>query len=238
MAQLLPRTVACCELRGDLPDSVLHPSEAEVIAGAVERRRREFATVRGCARWALAALGHPPVPLLPGPAGAPRWPAGTTGSMTHCDGYRAAAVARARETASIGIDAEPAHPLPPDVVDMVVLPAEQAALAALRHVDPATPWDRLLFSCKEAVYKAWYPLTRSWLGFDQVAVIVDPQARRFTARLLGPAIRLGDRRLTVLRGRYAVARSLVLAAVTVPAPGVGTAARLSPGAPSTGGPAC
>lgn len=78
------------------------------------RRQREFATARSCARTALARLGVPPVPVLASPRGAPRWPAGVVGSITHCDGYRAAAVAYTRDVVSLGIDAEPDEPLPND----------------------------------------------------------------------------------------------------------------------------
>ncbi|WP_158717200.1 4'-phosphopantetheinyl transferase family protein [Streptomyces sp. NRRL F-4474] len=80
------------------------------LRAAVAARRREFATVRRCARQSLAALGIPPMPLLPGERGAPLWPRGTVGSMTHCLGYRAAAAARADEITALGIDAEPHQP--------------------------------------------------------------------------------------------------------------------------------
>jgi 4'-phosphopantetheinyl transferase EntD len=38
-------------------------------------------------------------------------------------------------------------------------------LAALVHAFPVTHWGRLLFSAKEAIYKAWYPLAGRWPGF-------------------------------------------------------------------------
>ncbi|WP_423832395.1 hypothetical protein [Streptomyces manipurensis] len=72
------------------------------------RRRAQFATARACARRALAGLGREPVALLPGPGGAPQWPSGVVGSITHCEGYRAAVAAPAGVVAALGIDAEPA----------------------------------------------------------------------------------------------------------------------------------
>ena len=112
LEQILPPAVAVVETFGDLPGATLFPEEEAAIARAVPKRRREFATGRGCARAALNRLGEPPVPILRGPQGAPLWPAGVVGSITHCDGYRAAAVARTSDIATVGLDAEPDKPLP------------------------------------------------------------------------------------------------------------------------------
>jgi 4'-phosphopantetheinyl transferase EntD len=105
--RLLPSEVAYVEAFGDLPDVKLFPEEETLIARAVGKRRREFTTARSCARSALAALGVAPMPILPGERGAPQWPPGFVGSITHCAGYRAAAVARSRDVLTIGVDAEP-----------------------------------------------------------------------------------------------------------------------------------
>ncbi|PZS40918.1 MAG: 4'-phosphopantetheinyl transferase, partial [Pseudonocardiales bacterium] len=91
--KILPDGVASVEAFRDPPDAVLYPGEAELITRAVDKRRREFRTVRHCARQALRQLGLPPAPVLRGERGEPKWPAGVVGSMTHCAGYRAAAVA-------------------------------------------------------------------------------------------------------------------------------------------------
>jgi 4'-phosphopantetheinyl transferase EntD len=183
--RLLPASAVGFELFADEPVE-LFPEEEAAIARAVDKRRREFTSVRACARKALAALGRPPAPLVPGERGAPRWPDGIVGSMTHCDGYRACVLARAADFASIGIDAEPNLPLPEGVQEMVCLAAERAHLTALADTSPGTCWDRLLFSAKESVYKAWFPLTRSWLGFEDASIEFSPDGG-FTARILIPA---------------------------------------------------
>jgi 4'-phosphopantetheinyl transferase EntD len=125
--EILPATVASTEMFEDPPDVRLFPEEEAVLARAVGKRRREFATARACARDALARLGLPPAPILPGERGAPRWPQGITGSITHCAGYRAAAVAWASSILTIGVDAEPDNVLPGGVLDAVSLPAERPA---------------------------------------------------------------------------------------------------------------
>src|SRR5579871_596831 len=160
LGAILPAGVALAEEFGppeENPD--LLPPELDAIATAAPKRRREFAAVRSCARRALAELGLPPAPVLPGPSGEPAWPPGVVGSMTHCQGYRACALGRAAEFAAIGIDAEPHAPLPDGVLAMVTSDAERAALAELAGAAPETCWDRILFCAKEAVYKAWFPVT-------------------------------------------------------------------------------
>jgi 4'-phosphopantetheinyl transferase EntD len=218
LKEIVPSRVACAEAFGDARDAVLFPAEEAVVAGAVPMRRREFATARFCARRALAELGVAPAPLLPGPRGAPSWPAGVVGSITHCAGYRASAVASRARMVTVGIDAEPDAPLPPGVLDVVASAEERAWVRTLSRTDPRVCWDRLLFSVKESVFKAWYPLARSWLGFEQAHVTVDPARNRFAARLLVPGPRLDGRELAGFAGRWVVRNGLVLTAVTLAAP--------------------
>ncbi|MER5732693.1 4'-phosphopantetheinyl transferase superfamily protein [Streptomyces sp. NPDC002138] len=182
---LLPPGVASSEAFDDAAPAPLFPAEAALVAGRRARRRHQFATARACARHCLADLGHAPVPLLPGPGGAPAWPAGVVGSITHCDGYRAAVADHSGRTSALGIDAEPAGPLPPGVLGLITSPAERAHLATLTAADPATPWERLFFSAKEAVYKAWYPATGTWLGFRQATLTLSPTGT-FTCTLHPP----------------------------------------------------
>jgi len=197
---------------------VLFPEELAVVATASQRRRREFATARGCAHAALARLGLPPAAILPDRAGAPVWPKGVVGSITHCSGYRAAAVAPAAQVAAVGLDAEPNRPLRTDgMLDVIAREPERARLARLAALVPEVCWDKLLFSTKEAVYKAWYPLARSWLGFKAADVVFDPEGGTFTARLLVPGPPVGGSLLTTLSGRWLAGRGLLLAAVVIPA---------------------
>ncbi|MDQ1294432.1 MAG: hypothetical protein QG608_2315 [Actinomycetota bacterium] len=193
----------------------LDPAEAAVVARAVPRRQHEFATVRRCARRAMAALGQPAVPLLPGHRGAPQWPDGLVGSMTHCDGYRAAAVARRGLVRSVGIDAEPNLPLPDGVLDTISSPAERTWISDLLRERPEVRWDRLLFSAKESVFKAWYPRTGRELEFDEAVVQVDPDAHTFTARLLVPSPVLEGRRVDTFEGRWVCRDGLIVTAVTI-----------------------
>jgi 4'-phosphopantetheinyl transferase EntD len=210
--RILPPWVMVAEMSGDVPDDTLFPEEEPLIARAVEKRRREFVTGRHCARKALARLGVPSRPILRGDRGAPQWPSGTIGSITHCAGYRAAAVATSANGFTIGIDAEPHEPLPDGVLETVASPEEIAALGRLHDQKPRVSWDRILFSAKESVYKAWFPLTGRWLDFAEATVDVDPSGQ-FAATLLISDPRMGADRLT---GRWIVSDGLLATAIALP----------------------
>lgn len=204
------------ELLADPPDLAPLPEEEPLIERSVVKRRNEFVTVRHCARVAMRQLGVDPAPILKGEKGEPRWPDGVVGSLTHTQGYRGAAVGRTAAVRSIGIDAEPHDVLPDKVLDAVSLPAERHEIAALpEHLH----WDRILFCAKEATYKAWFPLTERWLGFEDahISFEVDPtgSAGTFLSRILiDPAARFGPP-LTELEGRWSVAEGLALTAIVL-----------------------
>lgn len=224
---LLDGDVAGVGTFGDDACAALLPEEEAVVTSAAEKRRREFTQVRDCARRALAQLGVGPVPILPGQGGCPTWPAGIVGSMTHCDGYRAAAVGRATEILSIGIDAEQHLPLDHDVVSMIRTPAEREHLATLHQRCSDIHWEMLLFSIKESVYKACFPITRAWLGFEQATVRIDATRRSFRADLAVPIpVPCGDP-IVNLAGRWLVRSRHVLTAIVIRHDTVGNARETS-----------
>ena len=212
--KLLPAGAASAEAFGDPPGLVLFPEEEALVARAVDKRRREFATARACARTALAALGVAPTPVLSGERGAPQWPPGIVGSITHCAGYRAAAAARACDVLTIGLDAEPDEVLPGGVLEVVSLPGERKRLRDLEAAAPGTCWDRLLFCAKEATYKAWFPLARCWLGFEDADITINATDGTFESRLLVPAPTVGGSPLAGFTGRWLVGDGLLLTAIT------------------------
>jgi 4'-phosphopantetheinyl transferase EntD len=77
------------------------------------------------------------------------------------------------------------------------------------------PWDTLLFSAKESVYKAWYPLTGKWLGFPDARVTIDAANGAFEARLRVPGPTVGGRVLTGFTGRWLARDGLLLTAVAL-----------------------
>jgi 4'-phosphopantetheinyl transferase EntD len=214
--EILSSAIAGVDTFCDRPDVTLFPEEEAQLGKAVDKRRREFTAGRGCARDALAALGVAPAPIARGAGGAPGWPAGTVGSITHCAGYAAAAAARTRDVLAVGVDAEPDQPLPDRVLGAVTSAAERDRLGDLAARAPGPCWDRLLFSAKESVYKAWFPLTGRWLGFADASIAISPADGTFTARLLVPGPLAGGTRLDGFSGRWLARDGLLLTAITVP----------------------
>lgn len=212
---ILPAGVESQECFGEAPGGFLFPEEQQVIAHAVPTRRREYASVRGCARACLGRLGYPQVPILPGVGGAPTWPVGVQGSMTHCAGYAAAAVGPVSRISAIGIDAEPDAPLPEGVLDLVATPAERDRLAVVQLAPDSPNWDRLLFSAKEAVYKAWYPLVGEWLDHQEADVRIHPHDKTFTAQLSRDGLVVDGRQVHRLHGRWVSNGGILVTAVVL-----------------------
>ena len=84
----------------------------------------------------------------------------------------------------------------------------------LARAAPGVSWDRLLFSAKESVYKAWFPLARRWLGFADADVTIDPADGTFEVRLLVPPPESAGLPAR-LHGRWIARDGLLLTAVTV-----------------------
>jgi 4'-phosphopantetheinyl transferase EntD len=147
-------------------DVSLFPEESAIIRNAGEKRRRDFRAGRACARLALAELGVQEVAIPSGPRGEPLWPAGIVGSITHCPGYVAAAVTLREHLPALGIDAEEWGAAGSDLESFICTPAE---LERYRDSEPPC-WRTLVFSAKESLFKALYPLRHFELEFADVEV--------------------------------------------------------------------
>ncbi len=217
--QILPHGVVAAELFEDPPGLAPHPLEAPLVAKAVDKRKREFTSARHCARVAMGKLGVEPAPVMRGKSGAPQWPKGVVGSLTHCDGYRGAVLGYAMQVRSVGIDAEPHGPLPEGVLDAVSIESERNWLAGTDRAE--MHWDRLLFCAKEATYKAWEPLTGRWLGFEDAHITFERTGTgpdlsgTFTSTLLVPGETLDGPPLTSFHGRWMVDGGLIVTAIAV-----------------------
>ncbi len=205
------------ECWGDLHEDLV-PRESAYIAPAVPKRVAEFRTVRRLARAALAEFGVPRPSMVPGFRGEPVWPLGLVGAMTHCSGYRAVLVARMSAFMSVGIDAEPNIELPERVLARIASQRECEAVTAMSRRRPDVCADRLLFSAKEAVYKAWFPRERTLLDFDQAEVALHTDGS-FVAVISEDAPRAGSGRPVPLRmsGHWDVVHGVLRTRVLIPA---------------------
>ena len=208
-ASVLPSFVATAELRGfrgaiDLPEA-----DQAHLRTASRKRRDEFAAGRLCASAALKALGASTVHVGRQTGGAPIWPEGMIGSISHTDDVAVAAATPSRMARAIGLDIEQVGAVQPDTWGIIFSDIERQRLS---EAGPKAQ-GRLataLFAAKEAFYKAQWPVTQEWLDFMDVEIDVDgtafsviPRARRAWTKCFGG-------RLT---GRLAETKDVIIAAV-------------------------
>ncbi|UVK51710.1 4'-phosphopantetheinyl transferase superfamily protein [Mesorhizobium sp. AR02] len=168
MAAIAPRNVRTgCRVIGDADEAHLLPEEARSIPARQPAMRRSSGAARWIAHRLLADIGISDVAIPRAPSGAPVWPDGIIGSLAHDDDMAVAAVAPVGRIVSLGIDVEPAQPLPDDIFAIVATGADRTGAADRRLAG------RILFCAKEAVYKAAYPLDREILGYEDIAVDLD-----------------------------------------------------------------
>lgn len=131
------------------------------------RRREEFLLGRCAARFALRKAGlRCDLPVLRGSWREPCWPDGFVGSITHCEEWAVAAAVRAEDVRSIGIDLEnSANVAVAEIIGVVSTETERAWV--LRGGDAQRKL-ALLFSAKESLYKALFPLCRQFFDFHAV----------------------------------------------------------------------
>ena len=144
--------------------------EEAAVARAVPARRAEFLTARALARAALSDLGVAPTGIAARADRAPAWPPGIVGAITHTRGLCAvvvAAVAGGGSGIGVGIDAERDVVLDDAVIDRVLTSGEQDSLGARRRADAV-----VVFSAKEALFKALHPATGVWLEPIDVELVL------------------------------------------------------------------
>lgn len=187
------------------------PEEIAALGRAVDARRREFAAGRAAARDALRMVGHAPVALPVGHGRAPVWPKGMCGSISHGGGVAVATCVPAGEIVGIGVDVEPAAPLPCDLRPEI-LHGRDLNESGLDDGLAA----RIIFSAKESLFKAQFPSTGLWLDFEDAAITL--HASGFAARILDLKI----------AGRWAIVEGVVLSALWLSAEQIGQLRSLDP----------
>jgi 4'-phosphopantetheinyl transferase EntD len=174
----------------------LRPEEAARVAKAMPKRVREYATGRALAHAALARLGASSPAILNDDQRAPIWPDGVRGSITHCDTRAIVAVCRS-EHGSVGIDVEHRAELGRHLWESVFLAREIDALDALPEAERGR-MALVLFSAKEALYKAQFPISRTYMGFRALHVAAEAGGLVCTWQHDVPPFAIG----AVAHGRY------------------------------------
>jgi 4'-phosphopantetheinyl transferase EntD len=158
----------------------LFPNERIAISAAGPRRRAEFAAGRRVARLAITGLGLGTFGIPSGEDRAPVWPPSIVGSISHCDGLALAIVSRRCDLSALGVDCETRVRVPPSLAHRILRPDEvrPAGLPSELEQD----WLTVIFSAKEAVFKAVYPAIGRIIGFDKIKLEFDGAGRSFLSR--------------------------------------------------------
>jgi enterobactin synthetase component D len=178
---------------------------------ATAKRQLHFRAGRYCALRALEALeGRLVTTVLPQTAGgAPLWPEGVTGSITHTDGFVSAAVARTSQVEALGIDTERIMSVDraARVSAAIAWPSELAHMRAIGfdRLEALT----LVFSAKEAIFKCLYRKIGRIFDYRDVrivAAVLHPGT--FTARIV-QTLSPDFPAQTLLHGRFEINGSWV-----------------------------
>ncbi len=212
---LLPGVVALAATDPSAPQPPALPQERAALTGARPARLREFDAGRTAARRAMVQLGVAPAAVLHGDDRAPIWPEGLVGTITHGAGACLAAQAYRRDIQALGLDLEEATTLEPDLFETICTGAELNHLAALPP-DQRGLRAKLIFSAKEAAYKAQYPLSRTLFDFQTLEISLDAgNPGQFSAHFLRAIAPFPAGSL--LSGRYAIGGGWIVTAVAIAA---------------------
>ena len=148
----------------------LYPEEQHYIKNAAQARVAEFSAGRHYAKNALSQLGINNFPLHAGKDRQPLWPNNITGSITHCKNLIGVVVAHKEHFAAIGLDIETIKPLRYNISRHICTEKEKQWLGQFSSEEHDLMLI-VLFSLKEAIYKAVYQHTHIKLGFKDVTVI-------------------------------------------------------------------
>jgi len=161
------------------------------LAEAIPMRSAAHLAGRVCAREALREAGADEHLVGRDRSGAPIWPSGYRGSITHAGRTAAAAAICAEPCRGLGLDYEivMTGEAADEISDLVLRPADRrwiAALAGVSFEEGAT----LVFSLKESLYKAIAPSLATFTGFEdaELVSIGDGRARLRLVRRLSDAL--------------------------------------------------
>ena len=160
----------------------------------------------------MLALGHGEGPVLSGDKREPLWPQGVIGSISHSGKCCLAALSCDPKLLSLGIDIETREGIKPGVRDLVCTQEDLEGLGAERG-NPE--WWKLIFSAKESIYKALYPLLQRWIGFSQASLSFDFSTGTYNA-ILDPSLMLPHGKGPELTGRFLLSDDYIFTCLDIP----------------------
>jgi len=179
LGQMLPPGVGfAAEVITEGEEWVEYPEEELQVANAVSKRRFEFISGRRCARKALARIGVKPCALVADENRVPKWPTGVVASISHSMKLCCAVAAHSDAIVCLGVDLETTTRISPGVIERVTHPLEKA------YVNDGPARGSLIFSAKEAFFKAQFPVWKSWPNFNDLAFWVETSGNRLKVQTI------------------------------------------------------
>lgn len=169
----------------DLAGYHLSAQEAALLGSrVVKKRRKEFLLGRAACHTALRSAGIPsPPPILKGPHNEPIWPRGYVGALTHTSEMAICAVAPAHRTRGLGVDVEDLRTQVPEDAYRLVCTNDELTWLLSANPDERTTRFKMIFSSKEAVFKAFFPQVRTYIEFHAGTLDWNESRKQFHGRL-------------------------------------------------------
>ena len=176
------RVFFCSEFKSA---DVLFPSEKKLIENCSPKRQIDFCKGRYCAHQALEKLGRSGFAILRDPNGAPIWPFGITGSISHSGEMAAAVVAKKAEILAIGLDLQITNQTLPFKVLTTFFHSDEIKNFLNVPDSLSELFSYAVFSAKESILKCYYTLNRSILNLHEISVKLDWWNGTFSACIIG-----------------------------------------------------
>lgn len=177
-------------------------------------RQQEFIAGRFCAVQAAKQIGHELSKLPVASTREPVWPDGLKGSITHSKQLAIGCVSLSENLESIGIDAE--EMIKPGLrKDIEKTIANDVELFLLEKTLPEMGLT-ILFSAKESLYKALFPLVRTFIDFKEVVLTeLDSEKMTFVLELKTSNPKLVSH-LGTYHGSYKIMGETIVTVVYIP----------------------
>lgn len=186
-SSLKQKLALCSEVCGDA--SQYSPMECELeLCSAISspERRSQFLSGRLATSRCLKQLGCENLNGVGrGSRGEPLWPNGVVGSITHTAKLAVAAAAWRKDFSAVGIDLESRQrAINIDIRERIADEEENSWIADSKGKMDTNLRLLLLFCAKESIYKAFYPIVKTFIGFNDVHLCWDGAQHSFKASLL------------------------------------------------------
>jgi len=149
-------------------------ADGQLSERAVPKRQAEFVAGRLCVNQCFDQFSVSSIPkILRGHRGCPVWPSPFKGSISHTNGTAVAVVTQASTISSIGIDIEKTlnETATKEVGNLVLTTTDQRHyINCQKSKMSLEQYTTYLFSAKEAVYKALFPLVQHFFDFSAVSL--------------------------------------------------------------------